>query len=378
MDFIKSYDVTFLSFFMLVAILLYMYDRKEIHNYRSRVFVGIIITGMLMLGLEMFSRLFDGIDGSIYYYLNWITNFLFRASTTIIIMLWGIYIDYSLFNSKERLKKRWYYIQPVLFVVGLSIINLFYPFIFTITENNHVTVLPYAFITFIPVLIMYAYVLVMLIQMRKSINFEFFFGVMMFLLVAILAKLMQVAWFENMLVWPPTAVSIFFGYLIFETKSSSIDFLTGAYTRMRAEYEMNALISKRKPFTILYIDADDFKTINDNYGHSIGDVVLVKIVLTLKQVFPKNAIISRYGGDEFLVALEGVDPEVIPKYRAEIKRFCEESDFEFVHNLNLSIGVEYWDPETNLDLQSVISNADNSMYLDKAKNKNYKRRKTDR
>jgi diguanylate cyclase (GGDEF)-like protein len=94
------------------------------------------------------------------------------------------------------------------------------------------------------------------------------------------------------------------------------DKLTGAYNR---EYLFNRIrlmqehesvqISSHQPFALLFIDLDDFKAINDQYGHDVGDVVLIEIASRLNAAIRANDAVVRYGGDEFVVLLNDMNSE---------------------------------------------------------------------
>lgn len=94
------------------------------------------------------------------------------------------------------------------------------------------------------------------------------------------------------------------------------DALTGLLGR-RGFMEMTEEIMKKnpkKPMTAVFIDLDDFKQINDRYGHNIGDEALINLAKNLRTSFPENATIGRTGGDEFCVLLSGMTPERCQMY----------------------------------------------------------------
>lgn len=86
------------------------------------------------------------------------------------------------------------------------------------------------------------------------------------------------------------------------------DYLTGAYNRRAAFSLLDGYINSNQPFSLCYIDIDNFKTYNDSYGHSIGDLLLVAFAEYLKESIRKTDSLCRIGGDEFLVILPGCQP----------------------------------------------------------------------
>jgi len=89
---------------------------------------------------------------------------------------------------------------------------------------------------------------------------------------------------------------------------SLTDALTGLYNRRRffllAEQYLKTVSRIKKRFSLLYIDIDGLKGINDQYGHNEGDQTLISLATILKKTFRRSAIIARIGRDEFVVLLE--------------------------------------------------------------------------
>lgn len=88
------------------------------------------------------------------------------------------------------------------------------------------------------------------------------------------------------------------------------DYLTQVYNRMSVEAYFNSL-EVSKPCAVIYCDLDNFKKINDVFGHDCGDETLCKCAKLLENTFEKNAMVARLGGDEFLVVVEDCDVETL-------------------------------------------------------------------
>ena len=100
-----------------------------------------------------------------------------------------------------------------------------------------------------------------------------------------------------------------------------LDPLTKTITRRYITDYIQFLIANNIPFSVQIIDLDNFKLINDNYGHQIGDIVLVEFARRMKKAIQNNGFIGRFGGDEFLVVL----PNIV-KYN-DIKTFISSNFF---------------------------------------------------
>lgn len=82
---------------------------------------------------------------------------------------------------------------------------------------------------------------------------------------------------------------------------SEVDGLTGLYNRVTAERLINERLDRNEGGSLLVVDVDGFKRINDRYGHLFGDEVLKGLAALMKEIFPPGNVVGRFGGDEFLI-----------------------------------------------------------------------------
>lgn len=98
-------------------------------------------------------------------------------------------------------------------------------------------------------------------------------------------------------------------------KKSTIDKMTNCYNRLAIDDIIDEKLTEdKKNFAIIFIDIDDFKYINDSYGHLKGDEVLKEVAIILKEFFQGENTVGRYGGDEFLIYVDNISSvdQVIP------------------------------------------------------------------
>ncbi len=138
------------------------------------------------------------------------------------------------------------------------------------------------------------------------------------------------------------------------------DCLTGAHNRRildRRDFNKECCANDKK--VIVMIDINDFKEINDKYGHIVGDEVLQTLACLLKGVLRKEDIIVRYGGDEFLLILNNINVERVRDIMKRIEHKLEISKkFPFV--IKISYGVK--GVSNNSEIMESIKTADESMY----------------
>jgi diguanylate cyclase len=145
-----------------------------------------------------------------------------------------------------------------------------------------------------------------------------------------------------------------------------IDALTGLlnvrYLNENLTRTLRAAQRRAEPVSVVYFDINDFKNINDAYGHQHGDEILRKVGNTIKQVSRTEDSCFRYGGDEFCVILPNCEMHVaaelyIDRLNAEISRQLE--------NVTLSVGIAQAGPEEYGEPEALIRQADERMYMAK-------------
>lgn len=158
------------------------------------------------------------------------------------------------------------------------------------------------------------------------------------------------------------------------TISSTLDKLTGAYNRRYFEQALTRLLDNEKAtnniFGIIMFDIDDFKGVNDKYGHQTGDEVLVKVVKEVKKSIYKNNIIGRYGGEEFLILIPNADEEKMINLAETIRENIEKAKILGEKRpITVSIGSAIGGNEV-LSSRDIISRVDRALYKSKNAGKN--------
>lgn len=152
---------------------------------------------------------------------------------------------------------------------------------------------------------------------------------------------------------------------------SMTDPLTGVGNRRYLENRLNVAISQdqqvRELTGLLFIDVDDFKAINDTYGHAIGDKILRMVVGNLDHNLRITDLVGRWGGDEFLAMLYCLQgSEDLQRISRKLKNLLERSRLDLPEKsltVTISIGATLLKPDDTLD--SVINRADQLMYQSK-------------
>ena len=149
------------------------------------------------------------------------------------------------------------------------------------------------------------------------------------------------------------------------------DSLTGLVNRRGfrdvADREMARALRGPQPLSILALDLDHFKTVNDDHGHDVGDAVLVEVARRLSTTIRGTDLVARWGGEEFLVLLPDTDPdgarEVGEKLRAAVSGTPIAAGASTV-TISLTIGVARIDPQRGLE--DCLQRADHALRRGKA------------
>ena len=154
------------------------------------------------------------------------------------------------------------------------------------------------------------------------------------------------------------------------------DPLTSLFNRRYFEDEVYKRILEAKnsnePYSVLMIDADHFKRVNDTYGHKTGDKVLIELASTCERALRDVDIVARYGGEEFVIFLAGVNAKkgktVADRLRETISEIVVHSDEGDEVRFTVSIGISSSDISDNID--TLIKTADEALYRAKENGRN--------
>ncbi|MDW7668911.1 MAG: HD-GYP domain-containing protein, partial [Bacillota bacterium] len=145
---------------------------------------------------------------------------------------------------------------------------------------------------------------------------------------------------------------------------SFYDQLTGLYNRRFFEVELERLDSDRNlPISLIMADVNGLKLINDAFGHKYGDELLIKAAKALQEVCRQEDIISRVGGDEFVILLPKTDRETAKEI---VNRIAKNIKDIKIKDLNMSIALGYGTKEKEIQsLEEIYTEAENRMYKNK-------------
>ncbi|NJP41303.1 GGDEF domain-containing protein [Oscillospiraceae bacterium HV4-5-C5C] len=207
-----------------------------------------------------------------------------------------------------------------------------------------------------------------LLRSRKMLGREYFWMLILFCLLPTLAGVAHLIYPHAHIIWPVISGSLIILYLYLQDLLIQRDSLTGAFTR-RSFYRALNKVYKRKDdplrYGIIFMDLDGFKSINDRYGHAVGDKALTSFTRLVRKALREEDLLARFGGDEFMILSKIEGPAALDDICARIEQTLTEfnQNSNLPYKLSCSMGSKIIDPKDNLE--DLIEVVDQIMYAEK-------------
>jgi len=157
------------------------------------------------------------------------------------------------------------------------------------------------------------------------------------------------------------------------TQIANTDKLTGAYNRRYFDTRLNEEVDKARRykllFSIIYMDLDLFKQVNDTFGHEIGDHVLIDFSEIVMKANRDSDIFARFGGEEFIILVQMADKNSAHILYERIKNAVAQHQFQQVNNVTFSAGIAEFDIDKD-SVTSILERADVALYKAKSSGRN--------
>ena len=355
----------------LMMVLIYSNSRNiRMAFYDERLYFRLCHLNLILCVMELIATLIDGKTFAGAMGFNIIFNSLLFLGNCYFMIIWYQFVVYKV-NGKV-LKFRFKDMIPLafpLFFGLLAVVNLFTPVMFEIGPDNVYHRLPLAGYSFVATYVFLFYTVLYVIMNTSKGNRFFLEPVLIFTIPILLGSVIQLMSYGISLIYITEAFGLTCLYIYMQNEASLLDSLTKLYNREYLTRYIKAFeASNDKTYLLggLMVDVNRFKEINDRFGHEEGDRALMYISNILKSATSERDLISRYGGDEFVI-LSKVD---MPKDLEPLQdRILEElKEFNATHDtpyeLSISIGYGVMDPyvDSSDDFMKLI---DSRMYKDK-------------
>jgi diguanylate cyclase (GGDEF)-like protein len=292
--------------------------------------------------------------------------------STALLPIYYRYICTQIIGLDAKLKRNTYLVLLVLTLLCTATVvsTAFHGQIFYFDSDHVYHRGPLLFVPMSMQFIMMLIIEGFLISQRRKIEVNYYRSLMLFLVAPLIGWVLQLFIFGL----PFSLLGITFAALILFTniqnRNNDKDYLTGAFTRQMLDSYMQHKIdasTNQRSFSAILLDIDDFKSINDRFGHFEGDIALRNAVRVLRDSVGYSDLVARYGGDEFCIVLESDDFRVVEDTICRINSNL--SDFNRSENkpyrLSFSLGYSVYHVSLGSTAESFFRVIDQKMYEQK-------------
>ncbi|MBN2838105.1 MAG: diguanylate cyclase [Fusobacteriaceae bacterium] len=372
MDEILKININIVAIIMLGVIHYFAYKTLDITEKVNKAFITLSALTIFELLLESVGCFINGKKGLISNCAAHILYLLIFMVAPVLSYLWFYFIKgWVTPNKREILHRSLFLALPILINFFLVFSTINNGNVFFIDENNLYHRGPLFNLT---LGISYSYLLLSFFWIythrnklpRTEILSFLFFGI-----VPLTGGIIQIKFPNFLFIWSSSAFSLVIVYIFLQKRMIHLDFLTGTWTRESFfGYFYGRLEKSREKVPMIFADIDNLKKINDNFGHIEGDYAIKKAIGIIKGSLRKTDIVSRYGGDEFIILLDSEKKEDLEKIIERIQRGFEKynrySKKEYV--LSVTFGYEEFTKDYE-NLEKFIDVIDSKMYTNKKSKK---------
>ncbi|NTV90651.1 MAG: GGDEF domain-containing protein [Clostridiales bacterium] len=321
--------------------------------------------------VDFLGRVFNGLPGDMNLLSNIGFNLLLYLLVPLAPSIWLLYTEFQINGSEIRLV-RIGIILSILFVANaaLSFASLANGWYFSVDSANMYTRGSHYWIHAVYCCLLVIYSFFHVLFNRKNLETKYYISLLFFFFPASVGAAIQIFHYGVSYIWAGMMLSLLIIFFYIQDRGLNTDYLTGAYNRRQLDRFIRHKMRNSRPgrsFSAIMLDMVEFKKINDQFGHDIGDQALKEAVTILRKSLRQDDFIARYGGDEFVVILDVDTKEILEQ---TIIRFMENAD-EFnksgrtPYKITFSVGYSIYDPSSEITANLFLRQIDKLMYEDK-------------
>lgn len=351
----KMYIATYLiDIAALIYLIGLLYSNTTLNSNRKKPFLAGILLVIIIILAEA-GTIFTGIERLNLRSLNIFSNVLGFALTPMIPIVITL-----IFNRKTLTTHR-VWLLPTLINIVAAVLSPIFGFIFYIYANNQYLRGEAFFIFIVAYIINYLFLVIRTLDMGKKYNYPIMRKMLALSFFTIAGTSIQLAVPLAYSSWHCVTLALFLYYLLMSEFDSSFDMLTGLYNR--ANFDKAAReIGDLTALSVIILDIDDFKDVNDTYGHDYGDHVIKTVASVIRESFNHGYRCYRYGGDEFVVIGHETDSEKIEFQLKMMTSTLSEIRKQGNPLPTVSYGYSVFLGGTTLNFDKVLKEADDQMY----------------
>jgi diguanylate cyclase (GGDEF)-like protein len=366
---LNSYSLIILAVILLSSNRLI--DRRFLQN---RLFILLLLIVMFLLPVDVFARL-DGVRSPLFPVLNQVGNFLLYLINPIVPSIWMLYV-YNQIHQDDQETRR---LVPLLWISSGAnavalILSQYYGWYYIIDNQNIYHRGPLFFIPVSITVIMLAVSFAITLIGHRKLDKRSFLSLLLFPMPLVFCIGLQLINYQLSTLVNGLAISLLIVFINIQSRSIHTDHLTGIHNRKMLEDYLKRKITSSTPqhsFAAILLDLDDFKAINDAYGHDIGDKALTDAVQLLKRCVRINDFVARYGGDEFIIVLDITSREDLQSMVDRINHCTIEFNKcpQQPYLIQFSMGYAVYDADSGMTGEEFVRHIDTIMYESKQNKK---------
>ncbi|GMO50069.1 MAG: hypothetical protein Pg6C_13340 [Treponemataceae bacterium] len=363
-------NTVFISCLVIVLIIIDYTRKFNTDEFQRRLFLTVLFTALIAVLSDFFSRSIEGIPGKTVSGAISALVVLFYISQNSTYYLMVVFLNYFLSKNGRAAKKALVSVMIFLSVYSaFTILSLPKGFFFYVSEANRF--MPGKFyslrlvISYLPLLLVAANS----VFLRKYFSRQQIYTLMFFCVLHTGGASLDIVLRNSSLSWPCFAAAALYIYFFIVQCDAWVDTLTSIGNRA-AFNDFIANLSRqtiKHSYSIAMIDMNDFKSINDTYGHSTGDNALVEMAQIIKNCIRSTDFAARYGGDEFVIAIKAHHnmTRVMERIEESIVRRNEKTLLPY--KLSISYGYDYFTTRSPQNIDDFLKHIDQLMYEYKAR-----------
>jgi diguanylate cyclase (GGDEF)-like protein len=342
-------------------------------NFQRKLFLTTLAAAFLASASDFVTHVLTGMPGTFVTVMFYIVAMIFLIAQNIVHCMVLIFFDYIIYADTVRVKRGLKYIIVLLAMYTVSLFfNARFGFYFFISAQN-VYMRGNAYI--LRVLISYIPLVIMIINVitsRKQIQSAHVNMLVLFFLLGATSSTIDIVLREGNLIWPCTVSGLLYIYFFIVQSDSKIDALTGINNRLAFNEFLNKLSRQLVPksYSIVMIDIDHFKKINDTLGHIEGDRALRDMAEIIKTSIRHSDFAARYGGDEFVIAANSINNIEIIISRIEEALKNQNASGKRSYTLEISYGYDIFTTHSRQNISAFVDRIDKLMYEHKMSKRN--------
>ncbi len=325
----------------------------------------LFLTAIAASILELASCFLDGVDGKIFFYLSYFVNTLNYIFLSLFGFIMCLFVRVHFFKNIQK-KEIAFASVPLDIVLIILIINFFIPIVFKIDgeTNRYLRLGGYYGCLTAAALYLVVIVVVYVLAIRRA-KATRYFPLYLFIVPIILGTIAQTLALGLSLEWASISIGLVGVVSSINNEKIFRDELTGLYNRAFFNYYIKHIVKRRKnQLTGIMMDINDFKQINDRFGHDVGDVALKEFANQLFKAVGTRCSVIRLSGDEFVVLLRSNNQSEIDKCINKIKESLLElnNQSDRRYQLFAAIGYAIYHDE---EAEQFLAEFDEAMYIEK-------------